>query len=271
MMATRTTAIVLTAGLASMPALAIFGLGDIVFDPTSYGELVSQLTQLQQEYSQLIRTYNMVTSQYNQMVANARMITGKARWRAITTPWMLPTASNTYGTTGAWISALNTGIGTLNAYNQAATPMLNYSPVWGSIGASQRDQIGRNYGTVELSDGIAVNALSQLGSVRGNSFAVENALDSLEADSLSDNDSLNSEVGVLNKINAGAIIGARNSQDTNKLLASLLDHQIVESKARRDAAAQSINNDIALRQMAPDIDSQHLAGTTAVLTTYRLP
>src|SRR5207248_9030866 len=104
--------------------------------------------------------------------------------------------------------------GTANAYSQAVTPILNYSPVWGSIGASQRDQIGRNYGTVELSDGIAVNALGQLGSVRGNSFAVENALDSLEADSLSDDDTLNSEVGVLNKINAGAIIGARNSQDT---------------------------------------------------------
>src|SRR2546421_11012915 len=96
----RLTMAALCAGIGSAPALAIFGFGDIVFDPTSYGELVSELTQLQQEYTQLVRTYNMVANQYNQMVANARMITGKARWRALTTPWMLPTASNTYGTTG---------------------------------------------------------------------------------------------------------------------------------------------------------------------------
>ena len=62
---------------------------------------------------------------------------------------------------------------------------------------------------------------------------------------------MNTEVGVLNKINAAGIIGIRNSQDTNKLLASILDHQMVEAKARRDAQAQSINNDIALRQTAP--------------------
>jgi hypothetical protein len=82
---------------------------------------------------------------------------------------------------------------------------------------------------------------------------------------------MNTEVGVLNKINAAGIIGVRNTQDTNKLLASMLDHQMVEAKSRRDAEAQSINNDIALRQTAPDIDDQHLSGATAVLTTYRLP
>jgi hypothetical protein len=51
----------------------------------------------------------------------------------------------------------------------------------------------------------------------------------------------------------------------------LLDHQMVAAKAQRDAQAQSINNDIALRQIAPAIDADHLTGATAVLTTYRLP
>jgi hypothetical protein len=46
---------------------------------------------------------------------------------------------------------------------------------------------------------------------------------------------------------------------------------MVDAKARRDAQAQSINNDIALRQIAPVVNNQHLAGATTVLTTYRLP
>lgn len=258
-------------GLSIVPAFAIFGIGDLVFDPTSYGELVSQLTQLEQQYTQLVKTYNMVTNQYNQMVTNAKMITSKARWKALLTPWKFPSATNTYGTTGGWISALSTGGAALTGYKQAVTPIKTYASVWASIDASQQDQIGRNYATVELSDGVTVNALDQLGKIRGNSAAVENVIDTLETDSLSDSDSLNTEVGVLNKINAAGIINVRNSQDTNKLLASVLDHQMIEAKSRRDAQTQSINNDIALRQMAPAVDDQHLSGTTTVLTTYRLP
>src|SRR5262249_27477074 len=146
-----------------------------------------------------------------------------------------------------------------------------YSPVWSSMNASQQDFIARNYATVELSDGITVNSLNQLGQIRGHASTVETAIDALEDDSLSDDPDVNTEVGVLNKINASGIIADRNSQDTNKLLASLLDHQMIEAKSRRDSEVQSINNDIALQQFAPAIDSQHLTGATAVLTTYRLP
>src|ERR1035437_5828174 len=40
------TALLLTA----TPGFALFGLGDIVFDPTSYASLVSQLTTLETQY-----------------------------------------------------------------------------------------------------------------------------------------------------------------------------------------------------------------------------
>jgi hypothetical protein len=262
---------VICSGLTLAPACAQFGFGITVFDPTSWGELVQQLTQLQQQYDQLVKTYNVVTNQYNQMVINAKMISSKNRWKALLTPWKFPAATNTYGTTAGWISALNTGYGSLNGYQRAVTPINTYASVWGTIDSSQQDQIGRNYATVELSDGVTVNALDQLGNVRGNTASVSGAIDNLEFDSLSDDDALNTEVGVLNKINAANIIAARNGQDTNKLLASLVDHQMVEAKSRRDAEAQSINNDIALRQIAPGIDDRHLSGATDVLTSYRLP
>jgi type IV secretion system protein TrbJ len=255
----------------SIPAFAVFGIGDIVFDPSAYGQLVEQLAQLEQQYAQLVKTYTMVTNQYNQMVTNAKWIVSKARWRAMLTPWTRPTATNTYGTTGGWIGAVNSGAASLAGYTQAVTKLNTYASVWGSIGSAQQDLIGRNYSGIELSDGATANALEQMGRIRGNSAAVETAIDTLENDSLSDSPELNTEVGVLNKINAAGIIGVRNTQDSNKLLASILDHQMVEAKARRDAQAQSINNDIALRQIAPAVDTQHLTGTTAVLTTYRLP
>jgi len=269
----RKTLIVATATLlaGSIPALAIFGFGDIVFDPSSYGELVSQLAQMEKQYSELVSTYQMVTNQYNQMVRNAKMITSKARWKAVLSPWAFPSATNTYGSTDGWVSAVNSGARALNGYLQAVTRLQTYSPVWSSLNASQQDFIARNYATVELSDGITVNSLNQLGQIRGHASTVETAIDTLENDSLSDDPDANTEVGVLNKINASGIIADRNSQDTNKLLASLLDHQMIEAKSRRDSEVQSINNDIALQQNAPAIDAQHLTGATAVLTSYRLP
>src|SRR5689334_6250544 len=128
---------VLSIGLTSFPAFAVFGIGDIVFDPSAYGELVEQLTQLEQQYSQLVKTYTMVTNQYNQMVSNAKWIVSKARWRAMLTPWTHPTATNTYGTTGGWIGAVNNGFAALAGYNQAVTRLNSYSSVWGTIGSAQ--------------------------------------------------------------------------------------------------------------------------------------
>ena len=251
-----------------VPAIFAF---DIVFDPKNYVELVAQLQQMEQQYNQLVTTYEMVTNQYNQMITNARMITSKARWKAVLTPWQNPTATNTYGTTSGWISALRTGNGSAAGYAQSVTTLKNYSPVWGAIDATQQERIARNYSTVELSDGSTINALDQLGKMRGNSAAVDAAISTLENDSLSDSPDLNTQVGVLNKINAATLIAVRSNQDTNKLLGSVLDQQMVDAKARRDAVAQSINNDIVFRQMAPIVDAQHLGGAAQVMKTYRLP
>ena len=40
--------------LTATPSFALFGIGDIVFDPTSYASLVSQLTTIEQQYNMLI-------------------------------------------------------------------------------------------------------------------------------------------------------------------------------------------------------------------------
>jgi hypothetical protein len=39
--------------LVATPSFALFGIGDIVFDPTSYASLVSQLTTLENQYRML--------------------------------------------------------------------------------------------------------------------------------------------------------------------------------------------------------------------------
>ena len=67
---------ILVAGLAVLltarPSFALFGIGDIVFDPTSYASLVSQLTTLQTQYTMLKNNINAIIG-----VKGHHMVVGK--------------------------------------------------------------------------------------------------------------------------------------------------------------------------------------------------
>ena len=74
---------------------------------------------------------------------------------------------------------------------------------------------------------------------------------------------MNTEIAVLNKINAANVINVRNTQDSNKLLVALAEEQIIEAKRKRDAEAQAINNHIrfmadAKAVMAAQADGRQL-------------
>ena len=90
-------------------------------------------------------------------------------------------------------------------------------------------------------------------------MSVETTIRNLENDTYSNDPDLNSEVSVLNKINAANILTLRSLQDSNKLLASLLEVQTVLAKQQREATTNTVNSDIARRQSA--------AGNIALVTT----
>ena len=229
------------------PAFAIFGL--IVYDPTNFAEAVQQLLQLEQQYAQLVQTYNMIQSQYQQMLWMARQDPGNMfpRYRAIATPWTQIAPSNIYGTTGAWAVGVNNGRNVAAAYSVAVQPLTAYGSAFANIPADQVDRIKTAYGTVELTDGANRASMQTIGDIRGNATYVETAIGNLENDSLSSDPAMNTEIAVLNKINAASVIGLRNTQDTNKLLVALAEQRLVEAKRERDAEAVAFNQDAQFR------------------------
>jgi len=54
------------------PARAIFGLGDVVFDPTNYAQAIRSFIQLQQQYAQLVQIYQQSRQQYEQLIWMAK-------------------------------------------------------------------------------------------------------------------------------------------------------------------------------------------------------
>jgi hypothetical protein len=136
------------------------------------------------------------------------------------------------------------------------------------------DELARvksQYASVELADGVNTNALLTIGSIRGNAQTLETQINNLEQDSLSGDSGLNSEVQVLNKINAANVLTLRSIQDSNKLLASLLEQQTVVVKQQREMTTNAINADISRRASLAGNLSQVTGTLTTSLQNFRMP
>ncbi len=79
--------------LTATPSFALFGIGDIVFDPTSYASLVSQLTTLQ--------------TQYTMLKNNIEHFSIKQQWQTTLTALKNANVKNMFGETNGMTTALN--------------------------------------------------------------------------------------------------------------------------------------------------------------------
>ena len=113
------------------------------------------------------------------------------------------------------------------------------------------------YGTVELSDAAAIQAIHGIGMVRQNARQLQQALLNIETDTLTNRDDMNTMVGLLNKLGAVQVLAARGDQVTNQLLVSLLEERLVAGKRQRDIEAQTLNSYVIFEREARDTLSQH--------------
>jgi hypothetical protein len=269
----RFLVIVLLVGGLISPVFAILGIGDIVFDPTNYGQLVLQLAKLELQYEQLVQSNGILRNQYQQMLWMAKQVPVNmvARYGVILTPWQMSSASNMYGTTGGWITGINTGLGASVGYSAATRTLGVYGAALGNIPGDQLDHVKTDYATVELTDGANLTGMDTVGRIRSNAPAVEAAIQNLEDDSLSSDPDMNTEIAVLNKINAAHMITVRNTQDTNQLLASLAEQQIIEAKRQRDAEAQAINNHILFMTNGQAVMASQASGASEAMLAWQMP
>jgi hypothetical protein len=138
------------------------------------------------------------------------------------------------------------------------------------MNADELARVQSQYATVQLADGANTTAIATIGSIRGNAQTVQTQIGNLEQDSLSNDSDLNTEVAVLNKINASGVLTIRTLQDSNKLLASLLEEQTILAKQQREATTNTINADIQ-RQASLAANMAQVTGTlTDSLQNFRM-
>jgi len=272
----RFAAIFLAVALLLLPITlqAQFGSG-IVYDPTNYHNAVLRYVQLQQQLAQLRQTYQKVVNHYNLALQMSRNLQNMpVRYRAAFSQWRSFSANDLYGNTSGWVGAVN-GAGTQTvtpAYQRATTPLLAYSQTdLNAINPADAQHLKSVYASLELMDGANVSALTTVGNIRANSQTVQRQIDNLEQDSLSGDPSLNTEVSVLNKINASDVLTLRTLQDANNLRVAALEQQILQAKQQRDTETANLNFAIQMRQQATQNLMPFNSNLTQSLSNYRLP
>jgi hypothetical protein len=250
-------------------------VGGTVFDPTNFHNALLRYYQLQQHLVQLQKSYSQITNHLNVALHMAQFIKNMpARYRALFSQWRNVTSLNTFGNTVSWINGINSGLlpNINTGYQKSTTQLLPYSPDHLSgMDPFELERVQSQYASVQLVDGANVNAMATIGSIRGSAQDIQTQIGNLEQDSFSGDSGLNSEVSVLNKINASGVLTLRSVQDSNKLLASLLEMQTILAKQQRESMTNSINADIQ-RQASLGANMTQLTGTlTNSLQTFRMP
>jgi hypothetical protein len=270
----RILAVLLVVGLCVGTASAQFGFG-IVYDPTNYANAVLRYGQLVQQLAQLRQTYAQIVARYNLALRMAQNLQNMpARYRAQFSNWRDVVAPDTYGNTGTWVTGMNTGAaGAVNSgYQQATVPLLQYnSQELNGMTPDELDRVKSQYASVELADGANVTSMATIGAIRDDAQNIENQINNLEQDSLSSDPNLNTEIGVLNKINAANVLTLRTLQDSNKLLLSLLEQNVIAAKQQREETANSINAEIERRSTLAGNLAQVTSTLGNSLQNYRLP
>jgi type IV secretion system protein TrbJ len=217
------------------PSFALFGVGDIVFDPTSYASLFQQLTTIQM--------------QYNMLKNNIEHFSIKQEWQTTLHALENVNVSNMFGETAGMSIALNTNSpSTSTTAWKAATVSMNGSASSylqsQTLGTSRMSQLAM----IETSDSVSPDCLTAVGQYRGTRSTNFTANNSLLTEQFDNTDSTNSEVQQLNLLNAAEAQKMAEMQSQGALQTCVASQMMLANMERRNAAVEDLNTAVYVQQ-----------------------
>ncbi|MFC6645568.1 hypothetical protein ACFQBQ_08220 [Granulicella cerasi] len=214
--------------LTATPSFALFGIGDIVFDPTSYASLVSQLTTLQ--------------TQYTMLKNNIEHFSLKSQWQTTLHALENVNVRNVFGETNGMTTALNSNSPSASstAWTAASVPLSSDSTTYlqtQSIGSSQLSQLAM----IEASDAASPDCMTAVGQYRAARAANTTANSSLAGSQLDGSTATNSEVQQLNLLNAAEAQKMSEMQSQGALATCVASQMMLTNMQQRNAAAADLN------------------------------
>ena len=238
--------------LLPSPAAALFGLGDIVFDPTSYATLgkiwssdASTLTKVAEEVTQLEKIYANAIQTYNQAMAMARSFSHASRmnWLTVGITAVEDATANRYGETVNWAALVNGNPGLASAaWRNATLPMSDDSSTFLSHEALGSSANLTNLASIEALDGSSTKCLSEIAEYRTAAQTNSLAISQLQSADDDDGDETNSEIEQLNLVNGAQAAALHEQQSQGALHACLVEQQILANTWQRNAASETMNS-----------------------------
>jgi hypothetical protein len=240
--------------LTATPSFALFGIGDIVFDPTSYASLVSQLTTLQ--------------TQYNMLKNNITHFSIKQQWQTALHGLEDVNVANLFGETAGMSIALNTNSPSASstAWKAATITMNGSTPSYlasQSLGSARTSQLAM----IETSDAVSPDCLTAVGQYRDDRATNATANSSLLSQQFDGSDSTNSEVQQLNLLNAAEAQKMAEMQSQGALQACLASQMTLANMERRNAAVEDLNTAVFVQQQRSANDTS-AANESSTWQTY---
>ena len=236
--------------LTATPSFALFGLGDIVFDPTSYGNLVSQLTTME--------------TQYQMLKNNIEHFSFKQQWQTAFTAMKQANVRDLFGETNGMTTALNTDSPTASstAWTAATVPVNGTTTTYlagETPGSAQLSELAM----IEASDSVSPDCLTAIGQYRAARAQNTAANNSLASEQLDGGSATNSEVEQLNLLNAAEAQKMSEVESQGVLQACLASEMAVGNMQQRNAAALDLNTAayVAQQRAADDTSAANESNT----------
>lgn len=214
--------------LSATPSFALFGFGDIVFDPTSYASLVSQLTTLQ--------------TQYTMLKSNIEHFSLKSQWQTTLHALENVNVRNLFGETNGMTTALNTNSpsASTTAWTAASVPLSSSTTSYlqtQSVGSPQLSELAM----IEASDAASPDCMTAVGQYRAARTTNATANSTLAANQLDGSTATNSEVQQLNLLNAAESQKMSEIQSQGALATCVASQMMLTNMQQRNAAAADLN------------------------------
>ena len=236
--------------LSATPSFALFGLGDIVFDPTSYGNLVSQLTTME--------------TQYRMLKNNIEHFSFKQQWETAFNTMKRANVRDLFGETNGMSTALNTNspAASSTAWTAATVPVNSTTTTYlagETPGSAQLSELAM----IEASDSVSPDCLTAIGQYRAARAQNIAANNSLTSEQLDGGTATNSEVEQLNLLNAAEAQKMSEMQSQGVLQACLASEMAVGNMQQRNAAALDLNTAayVAQQRAANDTSAANESNT----------
>jgi hypothetical protein len=221
--------------LTATPSFALFGFGDIVFDPTSYASLVQQATT--------------ALNQLKTIESNIAHFSFKQQWQTTLNAMKNANVKDMFGETSGMSAAINSNSPTtsLTAWTAATVPVNGSTASYlagQNPGSTQLSQLAM----IELSDSTSPDCLTAVGQYRATRTQNATANSTLAAQQLDGSSATNSEVEQLNLLNAAEAQKMSEMQSQGVLQACLASQMTVANMERRNAAAMDLNTAAFVQQ-----------------------